>query len=312
MSSLTGGCIHRVDQITLDDGTTLVVKSNTADHLGSFEEEAASLRVLERTGTVLVPAPLAVVGRRGVAVLLMRAIRSGRGTPEAWQRLGRDLAALHLEGLRALRSGLRPHTPSGGYAADRKGRYAWTQTALDNADPPPVGYGFSFDNHLGTTHQPNAWCDDWVRFNAENRLGHQLELARRGDRLRSSEAAGVQQVIAKLGMLIPAAPKPALIHGDLWSGNAIAAIDGRGAERIALIDPACSIGDGWADIAMMRLFGGFPPDCFTAYASMIDDSDRLETRIAVYQLYHVLNHVNLFGRGYVEKAMGLVKVLSAP
>ena len=57
MSSLTGGCIHRVDQITLDDGTTLVVKSTTADHLGLFEEEAASLRVLERTGTVLVPAP---------------------------------------------------------------------------------------------------------------------------------------------------------------------------------------------------------------------------------------------------------------
>ncbi len=275
MSPLTGGCIHRVDEITLDDGTTLVVKSNTLDHLGLFEEEEASLRVLERTGTVLVPAPLAVVGRGGVAVLLMRAVRSGRGTPEAWQRLGRDLAALHL----------------------------------DNPDPQPAGYGFSVDNHLGTTHQPNAWCDDWARFNAENRLGHQLELARRRDRLRSSEAAGVQRVIAKLGMLIPAAPKPALIHGDLWSGNAIAAIDERGAERIALIDPACSIGDGWADIAMMRLFGGFPPDCFTAYASMIDDHDRLESRIAVYQLYHVLNHVNLFGRGYVEKAMGLVNGL---
>ena len=275
MSPLTGGCIHRVDEITLDDGTTLVVKSNTADHLGLFREEAASLRVLERTGTVLVPVPLAVVGRGGVAVLLMRAIRSGRGTPEAWQRLGRDLAALHL----------------------------------DNPDPPPAGYGFSVDNHLGTTLQPNAWCNDWVRFNAENRLGHQLELARRRDRLQSSEAAGVQRVIAKLGMLIPAAPKPALIHGDLWSGNAITAVDGRGAERIALIDPACSIGDGWADIAMMRLFGGFPPDCFTAYASMIDDHDRLESRIAVYQLYHVLNHVNLFGHGYVEKAMGLVNRL---
>ncbi len=275
MSPLTGGCIHRVDQITLDDGTTLVVKSTTADHLGLFEEEAVSLRVLERTGTVLVPAPLAVVGRGGVAVLLMRAIRSGGGTPEAWQRLGQELAALHR----------------------------------DNPDPPAVGYGFSVDNHLGTTHQPNAWCDDWARFNAENRLGHQLELARRRDRLRSSEAAGVQRVIAKLGMLIPAAPKPALIHGDLWSGNAIAAIDGRRTERIALIDPACSIGDGWADIAMMRLFGGFPSECFTAYASMIDDHDRIESRIAVYQLYHVLNHVNLFGRGYVEKAMGLVNGL---
>ncbi|MHC5002113.1 MAG: fructosamine kinase family protein, partial [Planctomycetota bacterium] len=76
-----------------------------------------------------------------------------------------------------------------------------------------------------------------------------------------------------------------------------------------LIDPACSIGDGWADIAMMRLFGGIPRACFDAYAAAVDDHEQVETRIAVYQLYHLLNHVNLFGRGYVGQAMGVARRL---
>ncbi len=76
-----------------------------------------------------------------------------------------------------------------------------------------------------------------------------------------------------------------------------------------MIDPACCIGDGWADIAMMKLFGGFPDGCFQSYEANVSDRAQLDSRIAVYQLYHVLNHVNLFGRSYAGQAMAIAAKL---
>src|SRR5690606_7037940 len=120
----------------------------------------------------------------------------------------------------------------------------------------------------------------------------------RAARLGRDEAALIQRVIDQLESLIPRKPKPALLHGDLWSGNALPAQDHTGRKRIALIDPAPSIGDGWADIAMMELFGGFPRACCDAYAARNPDQANIRTRIGVYQLYHILNHINIFGRSY--------------
>ncbi len=269
---LSGGCIHRVSHVTLSGGGQLVAKTNRADHLAMFEEEAAGLRTLAATGTLLVPEPLAVTRAGDTAALLMTALEPQPATPEAWRRFGGELAALH---------------------------------AL--AGPRP-GYGFDTDNHLGTTPQPNRWCDDWVRFNTDQRLGHQLTMAAGRHLLHADETRRVERVIDRLDELIPRRPRPALLHGDLWSGNALAATGGEG-PRIAVIDPACSYGDGWADIAMMKLFGGFPRNCFDAYAAAVDDRDDMERRIAVYQLYHVLNHVNLFGQAYVGQAMALANEL---
>ena len=272
---LSGGCIHRVQEICLRDGATVVAKTNSAAHLHMFQEEADGLRALAQTNTLLVPRPLAVIESAGVAVLLMTVIKHAAVSPLAWTRFGEELARLH-------------RTEVG----DR--------------------YGFQTDNHLGVTPQPNEWCDDWVRFNARHRLGHQLDLAAKRGRLDTSEAARIQVVIDALEEHIPRQPKPALLHGDLWSGNALPACDGDDAtERIAVIDPACCIGDGWADIAMMKLFGGFPDNCIEAYAANIPDHAQLDSRIAVYQLYHVLNHVNLFGRSYAGQAMAITAKLGA-
>jgi fructosamine-3-kinase len=273
---LSGGCIHRVCELTLADGTRRVAKLTDAAQVGMFREEAAGLEALADTDTVLVPRPLAVTTAGGAAVLLMTAIAPGRAGSRAWEQFGRELAALH------------------------------------GADPGNVtGYGFDGDNHLGSTPQPNPWHDDWIRFNADCRLGHQLTLAGRNNLLSASEASRVEHVIDRLETLIPRRPKPALLHGDLWSGNALGAVDEGGAQRIAVIDPACSYGDGWADIAMMKLFGGFPSGCLKAYAAETDDREGIEPRIAVYQLYHVLNHVNLFGRGYAGQAMALAAAVGA-
>ncbi len=269
---LTGGCIHRVRRLTLSDGTALVAKLNQSDHHHLFEEEAVSLRALDATGTVLVPEVLAVVREADTAVLLMTALDPVPPGRDQWQRFGEELAALH------------------------------------SADST-CAYGFETGNHLGTTPQPNQWCDDWVRFNAEQRLGYQLGRATGSNLLRPEEARCIEGVIDRLDSLIPRRPRPALLHGDLWSGNALGTADSTGTARVAVIDPACSWGDGWADIAMMKLFGGFPDECLDAYAACVDVAHQLESRLAVYQLYHVLNHVNLFGRGYVAQAMGLAEKL---
>lgn len=274
--SLSGGCIHTVEQVELNDGTRVIAKINASRHVRLFEEEAAGLRALAETNTVLVPEPLATTTHNGTCVLLMTAIEPGPGSEHAWAEFGEQLAALH-------------------------------------AAPVGTRFGFEMDNHLGTTPQPNEWCDDWVEFNARNRLGHQLTLATQHGLLQPQEIKAVERVIDRLDRFIPRKPKPSLLHGDLWSGNALSAVkqneQGRAEEHIAVIDPACSIGDGWADIAMMNLFGGFLPACYECYEANVDDHDNVKTRLAVYQLYHVLNHINLFGRGYVGQAMVLTSQL---
>jgi protein-ribulosamine 3-kinase len=267
MQPLSGGCIHVVLRLVLDDSTHVIAKVNSASHASLLQEEADGLIVLATTNTVLVPKPLAVSTADGFTVLLMEQIESASPVSGAWERFAAELASLHLTDV-----GMR--------------------------------YGFDNDNHLGTTHQPNAWCDDWVEFNAVHRLGHQLRLARSAGLLDRDEARSIERVIEKLDRLIPRKPKPALLHGDLWSGNALPAGD-----RIAVIDPAPSIGDGWADIAMMKLFGGFSSECIAQYASFIADRESVPSRILVYQLYHVLNHVNLFGRGYAAQAMSIAAAL---
>ena len=266
--NLSGGCIHQVLEITLDGGRRVVAKINSLDAKKLFEEEAHGLRALAATKTVLTPHPLVVAADDSSAILLLSFVEPGAAAPSTWRRLGADLAALH--------------------AADAGDRY-----------------GFDIDNHIGSTKQPNSWHDDWVQFNAVNRLGFQLDAAMRNDLMTAREASMIQRVIERLDQFIPRHPKPALLHGDLWSGNALPTSD----DRISLIDPACSVGDGWADIAMMKLFGGFPSECLGAYRAAVNDHDRIDDRITVYQLYHVLNHVNIFGRGYVSQAMMLARSL---
>ncbi len=269
---LSGGCIHRVQRLTLADDAQVVVKLTGASQRGLFEEEAASLRALAETRTVRVPEVFAVDSDERYAAIVMESLERARATDDAWARFGESLAAMH-------------RAPAGSR------------------------YGFGMDNHLGTTPQPNDWCDDWITFNRQHRIGHQLRRAREGGGLSNAEAKRVERLIDRLDDFLPRTPKPAILHGDLWSGNALPFKSSEGQSEIAVIDPATSMGDGWADIAMMKLFGGFSQLVYERYAAKITDHDRVDQRLAVYQLYHVLNHVNLFGRGYTGQAMVLLDSL---
>ena len=168
-------------------------------------------------------------------------------------------------------------------------------------------YGWWRDNTIGATPQINPPTADWVAFWREHRLGFQLRLAASngyGGRLQR----GGEKLIAKVPAFFASHhPSPSLLHGDLWSGNI--AFDQAG--QPVIFDPATYYGDREADLAMTALFGGFPEDFYAAYREAFAPDAAYATRKDLYNLYHVLNHLNLFGGGYLAQAERLIARLLA-
>ncbi|MDH4072225.1 MAG: fructosamine kinase family protein [Gammaproteobacteria bacterium] len=163
-------------------------------------------------------------------------------------------------------------------------------------------FGWHRDNTIGATPQMNAWNDDWVEFFGEQRLGFQLGLAAKNGFTGSLQADG-HTLQDKLGYFFRDYwPEASLLHGDLWGGN-WAAADG----EPVIFDPAVYYGDRESDIAMTLLFGGFGQAFYDAYESAWPMSPGSRERIRLYQLYHVLNHLNLFGAGYLGRARELIR-----
>jgi fructosamine-3-kinase len=168
-------------------------------------------------------------------------------------------------------------------------------------------FGWHRDNTIGATPQSNAWTDDWTRFFAERRLGFQLDLAvQQGHSGRLIERG--HRLCEQLEVLLrDHRPLPSLLHGDLWGGNWAADESG----QPVVFDPAVYFGDREADLAMTRLFGGFSRAFYEAYESAWPLAAGATLRFDLYNLYHVLNHLNLFGGGYRAQAEALIDRLLA-
>ena len=167
-------------------------------------------------------------------------------------------------------------------------------------------FGWDRDNTIGSTPQPNGPRESWVEFWTGNRLGFQLSLAARNGFGGRLQAKG-ERLLDALPALIGHAPVPSLLHGDLWGGNM--AFDGGG--HPVIFDPAVYYGDREADLAMTELFGGFGGDFYAAYRDAWTLDPGYRTRKVLYNLYHILNHLNLFGPGYLSQAEGMVEQLLA-
>jgi len=166
-------------------------------------------------------------------------------------------------------------------------------------------FGWHRDNTIGLSPQVNTPDDDWARFWRERRLGFQLELAARRGHSGELRQAG-ERLSGRLDRLLAGhAPAASLLHGDLWGGN-WAAVRG----RPAIFDPAVYYGDREADLAMTRLFGGFGSAFYRAYEEAWPLPPGHEQRLLLYQLYHVLNHLNLFGTGYLGRALQIMRDLN--
>ena len=181
------------------------------------------------------------------------------------------------------------------------------QLAGLHSAPQPC-FGFHADNAIGATLQPNARERDWVTFFRRHRLEFQLNLANKAGRGGSALQTKGARLCRRLdGLFEGYAPEPSLLHGDLWSGNVAALQNG----APVMFDPAVYWGDREADLAMTELFGGFPKAFYDAYAAAAPLDPGYPTRRTLYNLYHVLNHLNLFGGGYAGQAERMIDQLLA-
>jgi len=222
-----------------------------------------------------------------------------------------DAFAAEADGLQALkRAGLRvPEVVSQGVDGGRaflvlehlelqsKGDFAALGRMLGAAHRHAgPRFGWHRDNYIGATPQQNGWCDDWSEFWRDRRLRPQLELARKnGFDLEEKNL---------LELLAGHQPLPCLLHGDLWRGNA-----GFVAGGPVVFDPAVYYGDREADLAMTELFGGFPPAFYASYKENYPLESGYRQRKHLYNLYHLLNHLNLFGGGYLGQVKQTLRLL---
>ncbi|MGW5636887.1 fructosamine kinase family protein [Streptomyces sp. NPDC003832] len=249
-------------EVTLDDGRVVMVKG-AAGGPGSVRAEAAGLRWLADAGAVRVP----YVHGYDERWLVTDRVPTGRPSPGAAERLGRDLAVLHAAGAPAFGS------------------------------PPPGG---PREAYIGLARMHNAEGGDWPRWYAEHRVLPYVRLAVDEGALTMPEAGVLERVCERLPELSGPAEPPARLHGDLWNGNVLWAADG----EARLIDPAAHGGHRETDLAMLHLFGCPHLDRLLAgYEERAPLAAGRPGRIALHQLFPLLVHAVLFGRGYAEQAL---------
>jgi fructosamine-3-kinase len=170
-----------------------------------------------------------------------------------------------------------------------------------------VQFGWRLNNTIGSSPQDNSWTDEWIVFWRERRLGFQLRLAAENGFGGKFQALG-ERLLPRLEDFFPGyRPQPSLLHGDLWGGNAAFTPAG----EPAVFDPAVYYGDREADLAMTELFGGFGAGFHAAYREAWPLDPGYSSRKTLYNLYHILNHANLFGGGYVGQAEAMLRRLLA-
>jgi len=168
-------------------------------------------------------------------------------------------------------------------------------------------FGWARDNFIGASPQANGWSDDWLDFWRMRRLMAQLRLAA-GKRLPSRMLDRGERLAADSEAFFRGyRPAASLLHGDLWGGNAAMTVEG----EPVLFDPAVYVGDREADVAMTEVFGGFPADFGSAYRAAWPMDDGYRVRRDFYNLYHLLNHANLFAGAYVRQAEQSIERLLA-
>jgi len=277
LSPVGGGCISNALVASFADGSSVFLKS-AAGPAGMFEREAEGLRALAAAGSIRVPEVLVV----GSEALVLELIHEAAKKQGFFASFGRDFARLH-----------------------------------DHRGP---AFGFPHDNFIGSTPQRNDPVDGpwgvatekgfaaedgsrWPEFFLERRLRFQVKLAvsrGHGHDIGHLLDRAEGQIAELLGASIE---PPGILHGDLWSGNYL--VDDRG--EACLIDPATYYGHREADLAMTRLFGGFDSEFYAAYREVSPLAPGHQDRLPIYQLYHILNHLNLFGGSYYEQSMRILR-----
>ena len=267
--SVSGGDINEAYHLLLSNGEDAFLKLNSKAADNFFTAEAHGLKAMAEAGAN-VPQVLACgKAAEGTKFLLLGYEKRSRPTKGYWSLLGQMLANMHSANTEHLAGGKM--------------------------------FGFYEDNFIGATRQTNSPKSGWVEFFREVRLGAQMHLAShyfdKGDRHLC------QRLLDRLGDFLTEPKYPSLLHGDLWSGNVMPDRNG----HPMLIDPAVYVGHHEADLAMTELFGGFSPEFYDAYHERVPKESGYVDRRDIYNLYHLLNHLNLFGGAYLTSVRRILK-----
>jgi len=267
-SHVGGGDINTAMKIR-GSGREYFLKLNSARLLDMFEAEADGLRDLAAAGALRVPAAICTGISDSQAYIVLEYLPMGGHSHGVMTTFGEQLAQMHQ---------------------CTHARYGWHRS-----------------NTIGSTKQINTWCDDWLDFWREHRLGFQLQLAQQHG-LNARIITGGEKLQAQLEKYFSHyQPQASILHGDLWSGNYGIAASG----EPVIFDPATYYGDREADIAMTELFGGFGSEFYAAYNATWPLDAGYKIRKTLYNLYHILNHFNLFGGGYGSQAGSMIDRLLA-
>lgn len=280
--SVSGGCISDAQRVRIrrgPDEQDLFVKRNDASFLNNFQCEADGLQQLSNADAIRIPTMLAVGHHQDQAWLITQWIdedRSQASSEEFFVLFANQLSQLHRKTLH--------HSTSG------------------------QQIGWPTDNYLGATRQPNAATDSWAEFVAEHRIGFQMRLAiDQGHRDQNLEQ-NLSRIVSQMDTILSdRADETSLLHGDLWSGNYLSDRNG----QPVIIDPAVYRGCREAEFGMLKLFGSCPAVFYETYQAIWPMPDGWQRRVDVYILYHLLNHLNLFGSSYLGQCKSLAaKILS--
>lgn len=272
MCSVSGGDINRAYRLTLTDGACVFMKSNTKENLPFFTAEAEGLAAIAAAGALRTPELLGLgTDDRHGAFLLLTWVEAKPQSRGFWENFGRGLAAMHRADTQHIAGG---------------------------------GFGFAHDNFIGAGRQINTPGDSWVGFFRDCRLTPMFRTADASGYFDAEDRRRMTRLLDRLDEHLIEPERPSLLHGDLWSGNFITGSDG----EAWLIDPAAYVGHAEADLAMTELFGGFSPVFSDAYKEAFPLAPGYGHRRDLYNLYHLLNHLNLFGTAYRSAVRRILRV----
>lgn len=265
-----GGDINKAWRLELDDGSTVFMKTNAPEKAAYFEAESAGLEAMRATGTIGIPQVLEHGKTEDYSYLILEFLKPANRIKDYWETFGRELALMHKA--------------SGGAV--------WGKS--------PVSFGFPSDNFIGHTKQINTPSKSWVSFYRDCRLVPQLKLADRYFDL--SIRKKFTHLLDHLQDYLEEPESPALLHGDLWSGNMLCGPDG----KAWILDPACYYGHPEVDLAMTQLFSQLPSTFYSAYNEINKISPEYADRRDLYHLYQLLNHLNMFGSSYCGEVTAIL------
>ncbi|SUD91973.1 Fructosamine-3-kinase [Psychrobacter phenylpyruvicus] len=310
LKPVSGGDINDSGLLTLDsvdpEHRQIFLKQNSVDNARLLSAEVAGLVAIRATGArTCQPLCFGIDNELGCSFLLLSVIHSSQGSKGAtnksqgWHDLASQLATLH--------QALPPQPDS----VEAKATNPDTEAQQQTEQQIQTWYaGWFEDNFIGSNPQYNPWSADWHEFFATQRLGQQTKMAFDKQLINRQTVQQIERIQHKLQQYLPdypltdntGQPRPSLLHGDLWAGNAMLGNTSANSSEVLgyLIDPAVYVGHPETDLAMTQLFGGFSKEFYDAYAGYGLVEEGFTDRLDVYNLYHYLNHLNLFGSGYLS------------